>query len=227
MKFALITILVIATIAGVFSWFQSHIVQAAATVEETKHVRDDYFFGEGVVMRYESGGTPFYYLLYETPEHEFRRIELRMTHTRGCAVNEGDLPCASRESVVPPPYTPGTYVRVAGPRTPDKVVVESIEKAEDPDRDFTLYKVEVGDTKKSGDIRVVFDSARMSEGCQVFVGCYDYDIPKAILILSSGSFRKTATLVPGLLASVPGGVVALVDATTEEALIVVGHGESR
>lgn len=180
-------------------------------------------------MRYEAGGVLFYYLLYETPEHEFQRIELRMTHTRGCAVNEGDLPCASRVPVVPPPFTPGTYVRVEGPRTPDKVYVERMERAKDADHDYALYRVGVGEKKRSGELLFTLNSTRMSEGCQVFVGCYDEDTPKAVITLEKGSFDKTVTLVPGLLASVPDGVVALVDAdpVDGEALVVVAHGEYR
>jgi len=131
--------------AGVATWIQRDPLTLAdrAQADELPDIVEPErheFLGEGIVVRYQSGAVPTYYLLYETKGNRFVRKELRFTETRGCAPAAGDLPCVYLPGPNPVPVPIGSHVRVQGLLDAQRIVVKSIDVVPDADRDFRLRR---------------------------------------------------------------------------------------
>lgn len=228
MKFviSLLAIIVIATGVFVFLKDQVTYARAAADAVEEAAPSTNEVSVVGAVVRYERGDHTLYYLLYEYEEGEFRRAELKFSSGRGCNVSEGDLPCVPGTNRVTDPSVPvGSVVRVTGTYVAPKIYVESIEEAESDA--FAIVEVSEGNTRSASGIEIDTGDIRYGSKntCEVFLGCYDAEIPRTDLLLVAGKWDREVTLVPGMLASVPGGVVSVLEAEPDRdaALLLIAR----
>lgn len=214
-------------VSGVYLWFAGNVGtmpikdQTAAVVE----AREESFKAEGVLLAYTASDSPTYYLLYETQSHSFARKEVRFTKERGCTPTAGDLPCVLHVDPNEPPVPLGSFVYISGTLVAQRVQVEELRSAGDLDERFSVEWLDKGSTVTQHKISVSLLGTRFSEGCEVFVGCFNITIPKAVLYIDAGNQRREITLVPGMLTNVPGGAVALIWASPEQdsAYIVIAH----
>ena len=231
MKFVISLLAIIVVATGVFVFLKDQVTYARAAADAVEDVAPptNEVSVVGAVVRYERGDHTLYYLLYEYEEGEFRRAELKFSRARGCNVNEGDLPCVpGTNRVVAPPVPMGSVVRVTGTYVAPKIYVESIEEAESSA--FAVVEVTEGDTRTVAGIEIGAGTIRYggANACEVYLGCYDAEIPRTDLLLVAGKWDREVTLVPGMLASVPGGVVSVLEAEPgrDAALLLVARSSS-
>lgn len=199
----------------------------AVTGSVTTFGTDTEFVAEGVLLRYQSSDIPVYYLLYENQSHRFIRKELRFTDVRGCSAQAGDLPCVFQTDQNAPPVPLGSYVRVAGVLDAQRVEVDSLMLAQDERANYHTFTARMGELRELDTMSARLLAVRSSDGCTLFVGCYADDIPQASFEVTSKGRTSDATLVPGMVLNVPGGVLVLVwaDAESGSATFILAQGK--
>lgn len=229
MKVIGLILAILLVIAGSYIWLSGHLgplpevrPQPAAVAEAS----ESRFVADGVLLQYYANDFPTFYLLYETEKHQFIRKELRFVSERGCNPKAGDLPCVYPLDADDPPVPLGSHIHVEGTLIAQRVLVSSVTYAGGED-DFEVVKAKSGESVDAGDGAIGVESTRYSEGCQVFVGCFDYDVPKAVFSIDIAGQNREITMVPGMLTPIPRGALALVWASPEEdsAVFVIAHGK--
>ena len=214
-------------VAGITVWFTNRGTDlprtqlAAIPVANTPEA----FVGEGIIVRYQSTDIPTYFLLYENEHGAFIRKELRFTEERGCNPGAGDLPCVLLTSVNPVPVPIGSYVRVSGDVDAQRVVVHTIEQTADSAGRFAFRNVRVGESATGNGMRVSVAEVSGEGGCEVFLGCFKAGIPRVELAIESAGQVREDTLIPGMVKTVPGGVIVLLWGSVKdgEALVALGR----
>ena len=216
-------------VAGIIVWIGQRNSGEDAPAAVAEALDPTAFRGEGIVIRYQSADLPVYYLLYETEGHTFMRKELRFTDERGCNAQAGDLPCVFPSGGNPLPVSIGTHVLVSGTADAQRISVDTLEVVSDAERDYELVKIGPGERAQSEKMEILVERIYSDGGCELFLGCFQEDIPRVEFEVSLESADNTYTLVPGMLKSNNEGAVLLLwaDVERQEALFVFAHGESR
>jgi len=214
-------------VAGITVWFtsrDSELPQTQLAAIPAAHTAEA-FVGEGIIVRYQSTDIPTYFLLYENERGAFIRKELRFTEERGCNPGAGDLPCVLSISMNPVPVSIGSYVRVVGDIDAQRVVVRSIEETEDSTGTFVFRSIRIGESMSGNGMQVSMTELSGEGGCEVFLGCFAEGVPRAALTIETAGQVREDTLIPGMVKTVPGGVVVLLwgDIEDGEALVALGR----
>lgn len=219
--------------AGIMTWLQKDPLTQAdlAQADELPQMAEPEryaFDGEGILVAYQSGDIPVYYLLYETKKHRFVRKELRFTTERGCEPAAGDLPCVY-VSKNPVPVPVGSHIRVTGTLDAQRIIVERAQVVSDADRTFSIGTVDIGGTLRTEAASIRLTEVYSGGPCELFLGCYQEGIPRVRFMLSTKGDEKEVAMVPGMLENIKGGVVLLLwaDESLGRAAFVVAHGEPR